>query len=198
MVATDLCRCNSGQMGSTRDKLEKALAEQTLVRIERSLEFADREDGIVVAIGSRWLLLHRVVDGGHPDGYLAMRVKDVRAIRKDRSFARKVARALPSWPPVAPSHVLLDSTGELLSSVGEHHRLFGIEKQHERRAMWIGQLEGLDLKKAWLHELDTRAKWRKKPVGYKLGAITSVMFGDRYLASLALAAGEPRIAETVA
>ncbi len=186
-------------MGSTiREKLEQALAEQRLVRIERTLEFADREDGFVVAIGATWLLLNRVVDGGHPDGFLAMRVRDVRAVRKDRSFARKVARALPSWPPVAPSTVLLDNTRELLGSIGSDHRLFGVEKQRERRAMWIGQLESLGEKRAWLHELDTKARWRKKPVGYKLSAITSVMFGDRYLASLALAAGEPRIAEPVA
>jgi len=185
-------------MSSTREKLQRALSDQRLVRIERRLDFADREDGFVVAIGAQWLLLNRVVDGGHPDGFLAMRVRDVRAVRKDRSFARKVARALPSWPPVAPSSVLLDSTTELLASIGSDHRLFGIEKQRERRAMWIGQLERLDEKKAWLHELDTKAKWRKKTVGYKLGAITSVIFGDRYLASLALAAGQPRIAEPVA
>ena len=186
-------------MGSTtREKLEQARVTQRLVRIDRKLEFADREDGFVVAVGAKWLLLNCVVDGGHPDGFLAMRVRDVRAVRKDRSFARKVARALPSWPPVAPSNVLLDSTSELLGSIGSDHRLFGVEKQRERRAMWIGRLESLDEKKAWLLELDTKARWRKKTTGYKLGAITSVMFGDRYLASLELAAGEPRVAEPVA
>lgn len=186
-------------MGSTtiREKLERALAEQRLVGIDRNLEFSDREDGFVVALGAKWLLLNRVVDGGHLDGYLALRIKDVRAVRKDRSFAPAVARSLPSWPPAAQSSVLLDSTTELLGSVGSEHQLFGIEKQHERRAMWIGQLTGVENKRAWLHELDTKARWRKKPVAYKLSSITSVMFGDRYLASLALAAGEPRIAETV-
>lgn len=183
---------------STREKIEQALAEQRLVRIDRRLEFADREDGFVVAVGAKWLLLHREVDGGHPDGYLAMRLRDIRAVRNDKSFASTAARALPSWPPLAPSGIDLDSTAQLLASIGADDRLFGVEKERERSALWIGRLERLDDNKLWLHEVNPKAKWGKKPVGYKFGDITAVVFGDRYLRTLELAAGEPRVAEPVA
>jgi hypothetical protein len=182
---------------STRRKLERALADRRLVRIDRRLRFADREDGFVVAVGAKWLLLQREVDGGHPDGYLAMRLRDVRAVRKDRSFASKAARALPTWPPLPPAAIELDSTAELLASVGADERLFGVEKERERSALWIGRLDRIDEKKLWLRQLDPKAKWHTKPVGYKFGDITAVTFGDRYTRTLELAAGEPRVAEKV-
>lgn len=186
-------------MGSTtiREKLERALAEQRLVRIVRRLEFADREDGVIIALGRKWLLLHRVVDGGHPDGYLAMRVRDVKAVHDDKSFASKAAKALPSWPPFAPPGISLESTAELLASIGADQRIFGVQKERERSALWIGRLAGLDEKKVWLHEVNPKAKWGKNPVGYKFGDISAVTFGDRYLRTLELAAGQPRIAEPV-
>jgi hypothetical protein len=185
-------------MSSTREKLQRALSEQRLVRIDRTPQFAETEVGFVVAIGARWLLIARVVDGGHLDGYLAMRLRDITRVYRDRSFASRVARSLPSWPPTAPADVMLDSTESLITSVGAGQRLFGIEKQHERRAMWIGQLEDLDAKHVWLHELDLQAEWSRQPIGYRRRAVTSVTFGDRYLGALALVAGQPLTAEPVA
>lgn len=174
------------------EKLERALNSHLLVCVERKLPFADSEDGFVVAIGSKWMLLQRVADGGNPDGYVAMRVKDVRRVRRDRSFAPTVARALPSWPPVAPKGIRLDDTSALLGSVATCSPLFGIEKQRERRAVWIGQLDRIADKKLWLLELNTKAKWLKKPEAHRFNEITSVAFGDRYLSSLALAAAGAR------
>lgn len=173
---------------TVRERLERALAERQLVRIDRRLDFADREDGFVVALGTKWLLLNRVVDGGHPDGFLAMRRRDVRSVTRDRSFATTVAQTLPSWPPTAPVGIDLDSTAGLLASLEGVDGLIGVEKQRERRALWIGRLAGVDGKRLTLRELDTRARWRKKPTVYKLGELTSVQFGDRYIASLELAA----------
>lgn len=187
-------------MSSTiREKLEKALAAQTLVRIDRKLKSADRYDGFVVAIGTKWVLLQREVDGGHSDGYLAVRLRDVMRVSRDRSFSARVAKTLPSWPPVSPSGIALDRTKELLASAGAGRLLIGIEREALRNgAMWIGQFVNVGDKRLWMNELDTKARWRKKQRGYRLKDITTVQFDGRYLASLELAADKPRIAEPVA
>jgi hypothetical protein len=184
-------------MSSTREKLERARAEQRLVRIERRLQFADRHDGFVVAVGAKWLLLRRAVDGGHPDGFIAMRLRDVKSVSRDHSFSSSVARSLASWPPTAPSGVRLDSTAELLASVGADGQLVGIERESLRSALWIGQVVEVKNKRLWMHELDTKARRSKKAAAYALKDITCVMFGDRYLGSLALAASERQPAGSV-
>ncbi len=185
-------------MSSTREKLERAMAEQRLVRIDRRPQFADRCDGFVVAIGAKWLLVQVEVDGGHVDGYRAARLRDVKRVSRIRSFSTRVARTLPSWPPVAPPGVVLDSTRELLASAGAGRLLIGIEREALlSNAMWIGQFVTVEGKKLWMKEITTRARWRKKQAGYKLKQITTVTFDNRYLATLELAAGPPRVAEPV-
>ncbi|WP_395641077.1 hypothetical protein, partial [Pseudolysinimonas sp.] len=134
-------------MGSTRHKLEKALAEQALVRISRDLMYADTETCIVVAIGAKWALVRSVVDGGYLDGFSALRIRDITAVKKDRSFAVTALRLLPGWP-ILPlgSSLDLDSLVGLVQSVGAEGRLFGLEKERQRRALWIGTLDEVDAK----------------------------------------------------
>ena len=186
-------------MSSIREKLERALGTQTLVRIDRKPKTADHYDGFVVGVGTKWLLLRREVDGGHPDGFIAVRLRDVKRVRRDRSFSTRVAESLASWPPVLPPGVVLDSTAGLLSSAGATRLLIGIEREALLDgAMWVGQFVAVDDKRLWMNELDTKARWRKKQRGYRLKDITTVQFDGRYLASLELAADKPRIAEPVA
>ena len=182
-------------MPSTRDvraRLQRALDERQLVRIERSLPFSDRDVGYVVAIGAKWFLTVSVVDGGHFNGYAAMRLRDLKKVVRDRSFAVNAWRLLNDAPPTAPAAPIeLGSTTGLLVSAGANLAVFGIEKQRQRRAMWIGTLDEVHDGMLWMRELDTKARWSKRPRGYRLAKITSVSWGDRYMDALAMSASEP-------
>lgn len=46
------------------DRLRRAVQSKAVVRIKRSPRNADRVDGIVVAVGSRWALIAQTGDGG--------------------------------------------------------------------------------------------------------------------------------------
>jgi hypothetical protein len=71
-------------------RLRRAAGSRALVRIRRSPRNADRADGVVVAVGSKWALIARTGDGGFFDGSVAIRVKDVVRVesRRDGSARR--------------------------------------------------------------------------------------------------------------
>ncbi|NYG99455.1 hypothetical protein FJ656_03330 [Schumannella luteola] len=178
-----------------RRKLEAGIGAERMVRVERDLRHAGRIDGFVLAVGTEWVLLAATGDGGRPDGVIAVRIRDITGVEWDTSFESRFARTLPSWPPTAPGEPGLDSTSEVLAYLGDHHAPIGIEKETERRALWIGAIESIDRKHVWLDEALPDASWRG-PLGYRLKRITSVHAGGRYLAALAVVAGQipPRLA----
>lgn len=184
---------------NVREKLDRAIADRRLVRITRDLVYSDNDTCVVLAIGAKWVLVRSVYDGGYLDGFHLLRIKDITVIEKDRSFAAKAVRLQTDWPALAPEQSIdLDSVAALLASVGADGRLFGIEKELERRALWIGTLDEIDEKWLWLNEVTPRGRWKKKPLGYRLRAITRVSFGGRYMDALLLAAGDSRRAKAVA
>lgn len=172
-----------------RAKLLRALDEQRMVRLERSPKFADQLDGFVVALGAKWGLLAQIVDGGFFDGYVAFRLRDVQRIKWDRTFQTAHAKTQPEWPPHRPPEIGLDSTAELVASLGGSGALISLKKENERRATWIGILDEIQRKFVYLLEVRPDASWHSVPLGYKLRAITSVGIGTRYLTGLAAIAG---------
>ena len=192
-------------MTATRSALERlqlALDERRLVRIARSLPFADDDDVYILAIGAKWFLTVKVVDGGYFDGFHAMRMRDVKKVSRKKFFDEQLSTQLNVWPPELPAQPIdLDSTSSLLATVGANDVIFGVEKERQRRAMWIGVLHGVHEGTLWLRELDVKARWGTRPVSYKLSKITSVSWGGRYMGALELSAGErpaypPRLEES--
>ena len=176
-------------MSSIREKLQRALSDQRLVRISRDLLYADVETGVVVALGAKWVLIRSVVDGGYLDGFQALRVRDITAVERDKSFAATAIDLLPGTPGSLPDAPIdLDSLVGLVASVGADGRLLGLEKERQRRALWIGTLDEVDKKWLWLNEITFRGRWKKKPLGYRMRAITKISFGGRYMEALQLAA----------
>ncbi|MFJ8894232.1 hypothetical protein ACIRCZ_06580 [Leifsonia sp. NPDC102414] len=82
-----------------------------------------------------------------------------------------------------------DSTAEVLRAFSARSSLIGIEKERERSAMWIGEVDGIASKRVWLTEVRRDATWHAQPLGYRLRAITAVSIGTRYLRALAEVAG---------
>lgn len=173
------------------DRLRRATRSQALVRITRSPRNADRVDGIVVTVGSKWALIASTGDGGFLDGLVAIRVKDVVKVEKDSSFQERFARTQPDWPPVAPADLDLDTTAGLLRGMSGISPLLAIEQERRfhSRMTWVGVVD--DVTERWLslNEVRANATWHKWPRGYQLRRITKVFISDRYLTALAAIAG---------
>jgi hypothetical protein len=178
-------------MASTADRLRRAAETQALVRIRRSPRNADRVDGIVLGVGSKWALIAHTDDGGFFEGLVAIRVKDVVKVKKDSSFEERFARTQPEWPPTGPSDLDLNTTASLLRGMSAISPLVAIEQErrfHSQMA-WIGVIDEVTKHRLWLQEVRPNATWRKRPLGYKLRQITKVFIADRYLTALASIAG---------
>lgn len=176
-------------MTRPRRKLCQSIDDQQMVRIERKPRFADRLDGFVLAVGEKWALMARTAEGGHFDGAVFFRVKDVRRVRKDRSFEGTFARTQPEWPPTVDFTFDLGSTTDVLNGLASLDVIVGIEKDHERSAIWIGRIDEINRKTLWLHEVRPDASWHEAPLGYRLKAITTVSLASRYLNALTTIAG---------
>jgi hypothetical protein len=179
-----------------RRRLVAAQKAGTLVRVSRRLRRSTPLDGVVVAVGAKWALMASFVNGGYADGYVAVRVRDVATVSRDRGVGSLFARTQPSWPPVAPSGLDLDTTKAMLRTLAQHGPLVGVERERERAGLWIGVLVGFERRWLWLHEVRPSARWYKVPHGYKLGTVTTAWLGGRYLDALAATASKPRIPTT--
>ena len=176
---------------SKADRLRHAAESQALVRIKRSPRNADRVDGIVVAVGSKWALIAHTGGGGFFEGLVAIRVKDVVRVKKDSSFEERFAQTQPEWPPTTPADLDLDTTAGLLRGMSAISPLLAIEQErrfHSQMA-WIGVVDEVTKRWLWLDEVRPNATWRKRPLAYKLRRITKVFISDRYLTALAAIAG---------
>jgi len=182
----------SARTKAIRRRLRAAQEASTLVRVDRRPRHGDRVDGFVVGVGRKWALVAATMDGGYFDGFVAFRIRDVQRIRKDRSFEGAFAKTRPEWPPVSPGSVDLDSTGAMLRTLAATAPMIGIEKEHERRALWIGRLVEAELGWLGLQEVRPDATWRKRVLWYELRAITKAMVRSHYLTGLDAIAGPPR------
>jgi hypothetical protein len=154
-------------------------------RVDRSPKHSNKIDGFVVAIGTRWVLIAQTMNGGFPDGHVAVRLRDISAVRTDTSFESRLARTLPEWPPSPPSSSIdLDSTAGVVHGLGADNVLIGVEKEKTLYAQWIGVVDEISSGKLWLWEVRPDATWHDEPLGYKLKEITSAWVGNRYLTGL--------------
>ena len=168
------------------------MREQTLVNISRSPRNADRVDGFVIAMGSKWVLIAETRDGGYFDGLVAVRLRDVVEVADDSTFAERFARSQPEWPPTAPRDLDLDKTRGLIMTLSKTSALIGVEQErrHKSAMRWIGAVDEIDSGWLWLREVRPDATWHDESLGYKLSRITKVAVLDDYQLGLAAIAGQ--------
>lgn len=176
--------------------LRRAVDGEVLVRIALASRPGQMVAGFVVAVGAKWALLHRTMDGGFFDGHVAIRLDEVSAIHDDTGFESSFARTQPEWPPTAPARparIDLDSTSGMLASLLLPGELFGIERDKKYDATWIGVPD--ELTRRWLYMWEVRpdASWHEQPLGYRLRTITMVTINDHYQRGLAVIAGTPPV-----
>jgi hypothetical protein len=172
-------------------QVREALLNTDLVALPRSLKRADLVEGYVVAIGTRWVVLATMADGG-PDGWSVVRRADIRGVWEGRGerFARRLLELEGCWPPTPPAAPLaLDGTAqELIESVAAAFPLVVIYVDDEY-ACQIGRPVRWTSKWVYWLDLDTNAEWVPALHRYRQSDIIRVDLGGHYEASLARVAG---------
>ncbi len=174
---------------SKRERLLSAITENVVVRVNRKPKYAEPLYGFVVRVGANWALMAQVSDGGYADGFVAFRVDNVARVERDRTIATTFAQSQPDWPRQYPHDVDLDHTRGLITSFGGSGGLIGIEKERERKALWVGILDEIIDHHVYLHEVRPDGTWHDEPLGYRLSAVTAIYVQTRYLAALRAVAG---------
>lgn len=181
-----------------RARLEAAQQSETLIRLNRVSRPDQRFDGFVVGVGQKWVLIARTMNGGFFDGYAAIRLREVRRVRKDRSFEPAFARTQPEWPPRPPVDrpvIDLDTTSGMLATFLTPDALLSIERDKKYDVLWVGVPNELIDRQLYLWEVRSDASWHDAPLGYPIGSITVVCTDDHYLRGLAVVAGPAPVEE---
>lgn len=182
-----------------RARLQSAPADQLMVLRRRS-EPGARYSGYVLAVGSKWVLLARVAEGGFFDGHIAFRLADLHDARNDASFESQAARLRPEWPPRIPAGLAgvgLDRTRDVLEAFGADGSLIAVQKTSRPDLIWIGVVD--ELRRHWLYlwEVRSTGDWKDRPLGYRLRGIAVIERHGQYLRGLEDVAGtEPPMTGT--
>jgi hypothetical protein len=177
-----------------RRRLRKAQRRRDLVTLPRRHDGQDPPvEGFVVGSSKAWVLLARVSDGLEPDGWTAVRVKDLRGLRVRPGAAGLTGRALKArgqWPPVAPRRVDLSEVAALVRSVDARTPLFTVHVERDRPdALWLGVADRLTRRALRLRTVGPRAKWAGHQ-DFWLKDLTRIDFGTTYAEAVHLVGGD--------
>lgn len=181
-----------GKQSKVQSKLQRALATSSIYRLSREIDAMERVDGFVVGLGAKWVLVARTMDGGYSDGLVALRVRDISSLAKDRSFETAFAMTQPRPGPDDLATIDLDRTDQVIETMSCLSSLIAVERDRtEPGCLWIGRYVGTHGRWVGLLEVRPDASWHRKPLGYRMREVTSVSIGSHYLTALAAVAPEP-------
>jgi len=98
-------------------KLDKARIDRSLVDVHRNPRSSETVWGYVGAVGKKWSLIANARDSGYPDGFTAIRLKDVIAVRGRAGFEDAFAKTRTDWPE-SPLHLDLEAVLPARPDVG--------------------------------------------------------------------------------
>jgi hypothetical protein len=167
---------------------------ETLVRVAREAEPAALYTGFVLAVGRKWVLMARTAAGGHADGHIAFRLRDVTAVRWDTSFESQAAKMLPPWPRLAPVPLEMldpDTTRGMLQTLVAPTELVAVQFQNVAAGSSVGVMDRVTRHHLVLTEIAPDASWDNEPTRSRMGRLSVVEISSRYLRSLAMVADSP-------
>lgn len=177
-----------------RTRLERAQAEEALVRITRWIPDADRVEGFVVGLSREWLILHRLSDRLTFDGWISVRVQDIQAVTiypTEDCFEIAALSARGLWPPTSPAPTPKNVV-ELLTEAKAHASVVAVHREFERPDVaWCGAIRNISSDTLTFLEVNVAGGWGRKPRRFDLDDITRVDFGGGYEEALELVAGPP-------
>lgn len=175
-----------------RHDLEAAAAAQEIILVRRAIARADELEGYVVELSPDWFLLHLLDESIFLNGYVALRVADVRRVKVIGAPDSFEARALRHFGQQVrrPEGIDLTSTAGLLTTVAEHYPVVSIHfEEAEPDSLRAGKVLGTLAGVLMLHEISPEATWDEQPTMLPISCITRVDFGGRYEEALAAVGG---------
>jgi len=172
--------------------LDQACQSGELVEIQRSVLGARREEGYVVGIGKKWLLIHVLDDGMNLDGYRAVRTRDIARTQPDpRSFHRR-ALAVRGQRRKVPKGIKLDRTRDALRTASKKYRIVAVHLEYsDPDVCYIGSAR-ITKKYLHLHQITPNAHWRRKSTPLHRATISRIDFGGQYEQALLAVADAAR------
>lgn len=168
-----------------RDRLQEAQRLNALVKLKRRVPGTDTIEGFVCGIGGEWVAVAKLSEALFHDGWMFVRLADIRKVRLVRTVAEqsleaKVLQVRSEWPPVAPAVDLDDVVGPLRAVL----HLQEVATVYLERAYpdmcWVGLVRSLSGGLLTLQAIDPRAEWESRPRLYDFEDITRVDLGGRY------------------
>jgi hypothetical protein len=175
-------------------KLAIALAERTLIRIVRKIDETKHYDGYVVALCGDWILMAAINDAIRPNGFDALRLKDVSEYYDPAHHAAFVEAALAKRKIRRPEVLDIDMTDAKSIVAGANkYPLVTIHREiADPDVCHIGRVSSFTKQRVLLLEITPDATWEAEPTPYALSEITKIDFGDPYAEALALVSAAPR------
>ncbi|GAA4372513.1 hypothetical protein [Paeniglutamicibacter cryotolerans] len=147
--------------------------------------------GYVLGAGNKWVLLAQTPTGGVPDGFVAIRRREIAILRRseraDAATMESTGHLLPSYGTALPD---LDGTAALMRALASRFPLVGIGRDVLRpKGYAVGAFLANDGGRFWYLPVSANAVWGRKMRGIRPREISRIVVGDTYLTELALAAG---------
>jgi hypothetical protein len=158
------------------------------VRLTRGYPVAPQQFGFVVGLGHEWVLLQKFIDF-YPEGYTALRVKDVTDLRSgecERNWERMLSGEGLLDRIAAPGDVPLDDVAQLLKALqlrGQNVIVKCEDPNKNAEAFNIGQILSVDKDWVMFAHFDVLGRWDHAPRAIPLGRITRVQFETPYVQS---------------
>jgi hypothetical protein len=184
---------------SVEARLANAAAEVHLVRVRRAPGW-DRREGYVVGIGSKWVVLSMIDDRARPDGFSAVRRRDITSVKRARGsegFIRRTLELDEHWPPATvPGEVDLGRTRGVIEGLTAAFPLICLMIEREdSNVAFIGRPQTYSEKTLYMREVTPNAEWRgarrRDWSRWSFGELTRIDAGGGYEAALFRVAGEP-------
>lgn len=181
-----------------RDAIAQAIADRTLVRVERSAVDPHTFDGYILA-SSETLVLMAIVSGDiRLNGYTVLRTGDITYVENPapHSDFQQKALTLRQEAPSLPEGIQLDNLKALMTSLSAISPLMTINRERiDPEICYIGRLRLAGDNKFLMDEIDPDASWYKTPAEFRYDEITRVDFDTAYEQALHLVATADRSPE---
>lgn len=174
-------------------RLAEAYCNALLVRFSRPYE-EGTIDGYILDIGPEFFMLGVVEYDLRFDGFLCVRISDVRQLKVPHPHADFVAAALSKRDQTIKRKpdVDLRSLTAMLRTASRLFPLVTIYREREKPDVCeIGKLDEVTETHLFLREIDPDAIWEEKTTRVRLSDITRVDFGGGYEEALHLVGGKP-------
>lgn len=178
--------------------LQRSQREAAIVRYRRAAVLGkrgghqDREAfyGVVLDRGPEWVLFAVLRDGGYPNGYSVVRLRDITEARLAPVFQEFVESRDP-WPLIAPEHPLdLSETGGLLQSVAKNAAVYELYEEERRLGhMWICSPQTWRKRSVWVRMIDPDGRWDAMWTNTRFKHVTRIDFLGDYCCAMEQMAG---------